>query len=168
MSMSCAATLAAERPCAAAKPPKTRPQMIAAKVAPSTSALPETSSSRRRMIGQDAVFDRAEQRRNDSEPEQSHIEQRRRGERETGGGDHLNEDLREFEPPGDQSLIVRIGDLAAERRKRDRGQDENDRREQDFEAGVLAAEAEENEHDQHIADEIVVERGEELAPEQRR
>jgi hypothetical protein len=63
---------------------------------------------------------------------------------------------------------VRIGDLAAERRKRDRGQDENDRREQDFEAGVPAAEAEENEHHQHIADEIVVERGEELAPEQRR
>ena len=48
MSMSCATTLAAERPAAAAKPPKTRPQMIAAKVAPSMSALPETSSSRRR------------------------------------------------------------------------------------------------------------------------
>src|SRR5271157_3608275 len=63
---------------------------------------------------------------------------------------------------------MRIGDLAAERRKRDRGQDENDRGEQDLEAGVLAAEAEENEHDQHIADEIVVERREELAPEQRR
>ena len=31
---------------AAAKPPTMRPQMIAAKVAPSTSALPETSSSR--------------------------------------------------------------------------------------------------------------------------
>ena len=29
-------------------PPKTSPQMIAAKVAPSTSALPETSSSRRK------------------------------------------------------------------------------------------------------------------------
>ena len=120
------------------------------------------------MIGQNAIFDRAEQRRDDPEPEQRHIKQRRRSKGEPGGGDHLNEDFREFEPPGDQRLVMRIGELAAERRKRDRGQDENDGREQDLEAGLLAAEAEENEHDQHIANEIVVERREELAPEQRR
>src|SRR5690348_212563 len=50
----------------------------------------------------------------------------------------------------------------------DRGEDENDCREEDLEAGALSAEPEENEHDQHVADEIVVERREELTPEQRR
>ena len=40
--------LIAERPSAAAIPPSTSPRMIAAKVAPSTSALPATSSSVRR------------------------------------------------------------------------------------------------------------------------
>jgi hypothetical protein len=63
---------------------------------------------------------------------------------------------------------MRIGDLAPECGKGDRGQNEDDGREQDLEARVLAAEAEENEHRQHVADKIVVERGEELAPEQRR
>ena len=120
------------------------------------------------MIGQNAVFDRAEQRRDHAEPEQRRIEQRRRSKRKAGRGDHLNEDLREFEPPGDQRLVMRIGDLAPERGKRDRGQDEDDGREQDLEARVLAAEAEENEHRQHVADEIVVEGGKELTPEQRR
>ena len=64
---------------------------------------------------------------------------------------------------------MRIGDLPAERRKRDRGEDEERSiASEDLEAGVRPAEAEENEHHQHIADEIVVERREELAPEQRR
>ena len=66
------------------------------------------------------------------------------------------------------ALSCEIGDLAPERGKGDRGQDEDDGCEQDLEARVLAAEAEENEHRQHVADEIVVEGGEELAPEQRR
>ena len=121
-----------------------------------------------KVVRQNAVFDRAEQRRDHAEPEQRQIEQRRRGERKTRSGDHLNEDLREFEPPGDQRLVMRIGDLAAERGQGDRRQDEDDQREQDLEARILSPEAEENEHRQHVADEIVVERGEELAPEQRR
>ena len=48
---SCRTIVHAARPSAAAKPPATRPQMIAAKVAPSTSAFPETSSSRSRRSG---------------------------------------------------------------------------------------------------------------------
>ena len=48
------------------------PSRIAMKVAPSTSALPAGSSDRARMVGQDAVFDRPEQRGDHAEQEQRH------------------------------------------------------------------------------------------------
>ena len=120
------------------------------------------------VVGQDAVFDRAEQRRDAAEAEQRDIEQGQRRERETRRGDHLDADLGELEPPRDESLVVRIGDLAAEGRKRDRRQDERHRGDQDLDAAAVSAEAEQDQHRQHVADEIVVERREELAPEQRR
>ncbi len=46
------------------------PSRMAMKVAPSTSALPAGSSERCEMVGQDAVFDRAEQRADHAEQEQ--------------------------------------------------------------------------------------------------
>ena len=168
MTISCATTLAAERPSAAAKPPTISPQMIAANVAPSTSALAADELLAPQVIGQDAVFDRPEKGRDAAESEQRHIEQGRRGEDEARRRDHLDADLGELEPPRDQGLVVRIGDLAAERGQGDRGQDERHRGEQDFHAAPVAAEAEQDQHRQHVADEIVVERRKELAPEQRR
>jgi hypothetical protein len=120
------------------------------------------------MVGQNAVFDRPEQGRDAAEPEQRHIEQGERGEDETGRCDHLHADFRELQPPRHVRLVVRVGDLAPERRERDRRQNEDHRGEKDFEAAVFPAEAEEDQHRQHVADEIVVEGGEELAPEQRR
>ena len=120
------------------------------------------------VIGQNAVFDRTEQRGDAAEPEQGQIEQRQRREGEAGRPDRLNEHLGELQPPGDGRLVVRIGDLAAERRERNRRQHESHRGDQDLHAAALAAEAEKDQHDEHVADEIVVEGGEELAPEQRR
>ncbi len=110
------------------------------------------------MVGQDAVFDRPEQRRDAAEAEQRDIEEGQRGDDEARRGDHLDADLGELEPPGDESLVVRIGDLAAERGKWDRRQDEHHRGDQDFRAAVAASEAEQDQHRQHVADEIVVER----------
>ena len=63
---------------------------------------------------------------------------------------------------------MRVGDLAADRRQRNGGQHEDRDRQRDFRAGVFRAEAEQDQHRQHLANEIVVEGGEELAPEQRR
>ena len=54
----------------AAMPPAMVPSRIAMKVAPSTSALPVGNSRRLQMIGQDAVFDRPEQRADHAEAEQ--------------------------------------------------------------------------------------------------
>ena len=120
------------------------------------------------VIGQDAVLDRAEQRRDAAKPEQGDIEQHQRRQNEPCGGDHLHAELCELQPPRDESLVVRIGDFASEGGKRDRRQDEHHRRDQDFRAAVLRAEAEQDQHGQHVADEIVVKRRKELAPEQRR
>ena len=82
--------------------------------------------------------------------------------------DRLHEDLGELEPPRDRRLVVRVGDLAADRRQRDRGQHEQRDGELDLGALVAAAELEQDQQRQHLAHEIVVEGGEELAPEQRR
>ena len=141
---------------------------MAAKVAPSTSALPGTSSSAFQMIGQNAVFDRPEQRRDAAEAEQRAIEQVERREPEARRRDELDEDLGELQPLRDRRLVMGVGDLAADRRQRDRRQDEDRDGQRDLGAGVLRAEAEQDEHRQHLANEIVVEGGKKLAPEQRR
>ena len=64
------ANKAGSPPSFAASPPTMVPSRMAMKVAPSTSALPAGSSERCEMVGQDAVFDRAEQRRDHAEQEQ--------------------------------------------------------------------------------------------------
>ena len=120
------------------------------------------------MVGQNAVFDRTEQRRDAPEPEQRHIEKGERREDESRRCDHLHADFRQLEPASHERLVVRIGDLASERRERDGRQNEDHRGEENLQAAVLPAEAEEDQHRQHVADEIVVEGRKELAPEQRR
>ena len=120
------------------------------------------------MVGQDAVFDRPEQGGDAAEAEQREIEQVQRAEIEARGGDHLHADFREFQPARDQGLVVGVGDFAAYRRERNRGQHEDRDGERNLGAGVLCAEAEQDQHRQHLPNEIVVERREKLAPEQRR
>ena len=53
----------------AARPATMVPSRMARKVPPSISALPDGSSRALKMIGQDAVFDRTEQRRQRAEQE---------------------------------------------------------------------------------------------------
>ena len=119
------------------------------------------------MVGEDAVFYRSEQRRDAAEPEQGDVEERKRGEIEARRGDRLNEDLGELQAACDRGLVVGVGDLAAERRQRDLGQGEDRDRQRDLRPDVLGREAEEDHHRQHLADEVVVERGKELTPKER-
>ena len=65
------------------------------------------------MVGQDAVFDRPEQRRNDAEHEQRHHQQRDRGERDAGDRDCRRDDLDELQSSGDRRLVETVGKLAA-------------------------------------------------------
>ncbi len=98
----------------AAMPATMVPSRIARKVPPSISALPPGSSAARQMIGQNAVFDRAEQRAERSEQKQRDEQQQDRmkgkaQDRERRGA-HLDE-LDALRHPG---LVVAVGDFAAE------------------------------------------------------
>ena len=71
----------------------------------------------REMVGQDAVFDRAEQRRDDAEQRQRH-EQHRHGIEQKPTTDRAGrEDLGELQPPRHHRLVVAVGHLAAETRR---------------------------------------------------
>ena len=109
------------------------------------------------MVRKNAVFDRSEQGCDHAKPEQGDIEQGQGGEPEAGGGDQLDAQLGEFQPSRDGRLVVRIGDLAPERRQDQRGRDEEADGERDQRTGLPLAKAEEDQHRQHLADKIVVE-----------
>src|SRR6202011_4634866 len=93
---------------------------------------------------------------------------RNRLKSETDDGDGGCADLAELQPAGDDRLVEAIGELAAEsgKNKKRSNQDRPAQSGQDFPAG--GAELEHNQDDQRIPEEIVVEGGEELAPEDRR
>ena len=65
------------------------------------------------MIRQDAVFDRAEQRRDDAEAEQRDKEKGDRLARIAGDRDAGDGDFDEFQPLRDTGLVVAIGQFAA-------------------------------------------------------
>ena len=128
------------------------------------------------LVGENAVFDRAKQRGDDAKAEQGGVEQRQRICRprvgqgaapEAGGGDHLDENLGEFQAPGYQRLVIGVGNLAAGRGEENRGQDEQPKRDGDQRPGLFLAQLEQDDHRQHVADEIVIEGREKLGPEQR-
>ena len=120
------------------------------------------------MVGENAVFDRPEQRRDHAEQEQR---KEQHGYRMQGKAEHGNKgdcDLRKLEPLRHHRLVVAVGKLAAERRQKKVGRDEDGSRQRDERFGVRASDLEENEKDQRIFEEIVTEGGKELGPEQRR
>ena len=82
--------------------------------------------------------------------------------------DHRDADLDEFQPLRDHRLVEAVGDLAAERRQEEIGRDEHRAGERDQRIGRAAVDVGQDQEDQRVLQEIVVERREELAPEQRR
>ena len=77
------------------------------------------------MIGQDAVFDRTEQRRDHAEQEQRDEQQRDRVQQEADHREERDADLDELEPLRHQRLVEAVGDLAAERRQEEERCDEH-------------------------------------------
>ena len=67
-----------------------------------------------------------------------------------------------------ERLVVTVGDLAAERGQEEIRRDEHRARERDQRLAMRAADMEQNEKDERILEEIIVECGKELRPEQRR
>ena len=65
-------------------------------------------------IGQDAVFDRAEQRLNDAKQKQREKQQRNRVQPKPADGQGCNADLEEFQPLRHPRLVVTVGHLSAD------------------------------------------------------
>ncbi len=120
------------------------------------------------VVGQDAVFDRTEQRGDDAEQEQGDEQQRHRMQAEAEDGDDGDADLRELEPLRHHRLVVAVGELAAERGKEEVGRDEDRGGERDQRVCVRAADMKQNQENQRVLEEIVAERREKLGPEQGR
>src|SRR5580704_16863600 len=100
----------------------------------------------RQKVGKDAVFDRAEQSRDDAEPKQSRIKQRQRGEDEPQGRDGLDQYFREFETPREPRFVPRIRHFAAKPRKEKRGSYESANSERNQWARLGFTELEEDQH----------------------
>ncbi|CDX61376.1 hypothetical protein MPL1032_390012 [Mesorhizobium plurifarium] len=120
------------------------------------------------MIGQDAVFDRSEQRRDDAEHQERRHQHRDRGQRDADDGEAGRGDLGEFQPTCDERLVEAVGDLAAQRRKQQEGGHEDGAGQRHQRRGLILRQGEENEEHQRVLQEIVVEGREELRPEERR
>ena len=152
----------------AAMPPTMVPSRIARKVAPSTSALAAGSSDLSSRSGRmpyligpncEPITPKANSATNSSGTECMH---------EADDRDDRDADLGELQPLRDHGLVVAVGDLAAERRQEEIRRDEHRRRERDQRFGRRAADLEQDQEHQGVLEEIVAERREELAPEQRR
>jgi hypothetical protein len=122
----------------------------------------------RELVGEEAVLDRREKGGKAAEEEEGSKENRHRLKREADDGNGGCADLAELQPPGDDRLVESVRQLATQPGEEKEGCDEDGttQRDQHFAAG--GAELEQDENDQRVAEEIVVEGGEELAPEERR
>ena len=90
-------------------------------------------------------------------------------EQQAGGADDHDEDLGGLDDADDARLVAGVGELAGERREQEEGQDEQpagDRAERRF-LGRVAIDAVDDQHDHRGAEQIVVERAEELGREDR-
>ena len=121
------------------------------------------------MLGQDRVFDRAEERRVDAHADERDQHQLQILEEDAGGAHQHDQDLGGLDDPHDLRLVVGVGELAGERGEEEEGQDEDaggDR----AEPGLVLDRIEDlvgREEDHRVLEQIVVERPEELGDEQR-
>ena len=138
-------------------------------VPPSTSALPAGSSRRVEMIGKDAVFDRAEQRGDHAEQKQGEEQQRASNEARsptTARPRCRSRKASTVAPQWPCRTGRRVRRRTPDRKKN--GDDERRGRELDQSRRLGLAEMEQRQEDQRLLEEIVAERRERLAPEQRR
>ena len=119
----------------------------------------------RQMIGQDAVFDGAEQRAGDAEENERAKERGDIGEQKAGRGQCRHGDLREAHPAHDPRLVIFVGELAADRRQKKKRRDEGRAGERHKRRAALGRVRQDQEH-QSVLQEVVVEGREELTPKQ--
>ena len=120
------------------------------------------------MIRQDAVFDRAEHRRDDAVEKDRQKQQGDRMKPEAHHGHDGDRDFEQLQSAGHDGLIEAVGNLAAETGKKEERKCESRGRELDQRAGFGLAELDQEDEDQRLLQEVVTERGEGLAPKQRR
>ena len=119
-------------------------------------------------VGQNAVFDRTEQRRERTEQKHRDEQQAERMKGKARDGDHGGADLGEFYALRDEGLVVTVGKLAAEPGKKEERGDQRRAGERDQNRRIGAGNLEQNDEDQRRLEEIVAECRKELAPEQGR
>ena len=119
-------------------------------------------------VGQNAVFDRTEQRRERAEQKHRDEQQAERMKGKARDGDHGGADLGELDALRDEGLVVTVGQLAAEPGKKEERGDQRRAGERDQNRRIGAGNLEQNDEDQRRLEKIVAEGRKELAPEQRR
>ena len=92
----------------------------------------------RKMVGQDAVFDRPEQRSDHAVQDDGDEQQHDRVDGETGNRNGGDEDLRKLQPLRHQGLVVAVGEFAAEPREKEERRDQRGTGKRDQDAGVGA------------------------------
>ncbi|MGY4368133.1 hypothetical protein ACVW1A_004198 [Bradyrhizobium sp. LB1.3] len=95
-------------------------------------------------------------------------QQRHRMQQEAGGGKARSEDLGEFEPPRDDGFDVFVGELPAEPGQNEIGEDEDGARDRHQRISVAGRDTVKQDDDECVLEHVVVQRREELRPEQRR
>src|SRR5205823_8653509 len=121
-----------------------------------------------KQVGQDAVFDRAEERRQRPEHEHRNKQQRQRVKGKSGDRDDRGADLGQLDTLGDERLIVAVRQLAAESGQKEKRRDQGGARNRDQDRRIGARHFVQDDEDQSGFEEIIAEGGEELAKEQRR
>src|SRR5262249_20377731 len=127
------------------------------------------------MIGQNSVFDRAEQGAAHAETEKAEKEQADRDrvladrvQPEAQHRERRHANLGKLDALRDHGLVVAVGHLAAEGREEEIREDEYRRGKRDQHMGGGARDLEQDQKDQRLLEEVVAERREKLGPEQRR
>ena len=120
------------------------------------------------VVRQDAVLDRAEQRRDHAEQKQRREQDRDRVQPEADDAEAATPISASFTHLRDDRLVEAVGDLAAQPRQEEERADEHRRRQRHQRLAVTDARREQDQEHQRVLEEVVVEGREELAPEQRR
>ncbi len=119
-------------------------------------------------VRQDAVFHRAKKRTQDAKQKQRDEEEAKRMECEARDGERGNAYLDEFDTLRDPGLVVAVGKFATEAGEEKVRGDEGGAGELNECRGIGVGQLKHNQKSKRRLEEVVAERGEELAQEQRR